>query len=397
MNIIKLFSLNVLICTNLYPFLLSDSDLRKINEESWVIDSYVDEFGDPSDEKFITTSHGFTGKFSNSATSNSILRVKFIIEKDSVKIILDEYDNGVPIKGRAAIRTSDFIDNLLSSVGTAYDIKLKDSLNRIHEFIGYLKPHSNRISLASDDAKKFIKILNETTNPRVRMNDREGSEYSFTIPFDEKQRLKFISMYVKVFGEDLSSKTKSGFVISLIKSTKHPYPFKLVSWNGNSLVIDDLDSLDGDSKPIRNTIEVGKNYKRNTSKKYAGPSLIECSQSDSARLFTIQFFMEQLERDFKTGKLEKIGRGMIRDYALGKTLEISSNKDVSADNFSFTFEITLPGGKRKDFSFTSNDKGKEFLFEKVKLHVSNVDILNRSITITKKEFNGVEEAKSFSF
>lgn len=63
----------------------------------WKIRTFVDEFGENTKEKYITTKVG--GTFSNSATENSSLIVDFIIEnKENIAIQLYEYSSNNPVK-----------------------------------------------------------------------------------------------------------------------------------------------------------------------------------------------------------------------------------------------------------------------------------------------------------
>ena len=60
------------------------NELPKINKDKgeygiWKVSYYVDDFGEPTKEGYVFTS--CTGKFSNSATTNSELGVKFIIDE----------------------------------------------------------------------------------------------------------------------------------------------------------------------------------------------------------------------------------------------------------------------------------------------------------------------------
>jgi hypothetical protein len=66
----------------------------------WSINYFVDDFGQPTKDGYITTENPIYGKFSNTATENSRLRVRFIIaNKKSVAIKLFEYDGNNPVKG----------------------------------------------------------------------------------------------------------------------------------------------------------------------------------------------------------------------------------------------------------------------------------------------------------
>lgn len=55
----------------------------------FVTNHFVDDFGDPTQDLYLA--HAFEGTFSNSATTNSLLKVKIIISKDEFGIELNEY------------------------------------------------------------------------------------------------------------------------------------------------------------------------------------------------------------------------------------------------------------------------------------------------------------------
>ncbi len=55
----------------------------------FVTNHFVDDFGDPTQDLYL--GNAFEGTFSNSATTNSLLRVKIIISKDEFGIELNEY------------------------------------------------------------------------------------------------------------------------------------------------------------------------------------------------------------------------------------------------------------------------------------------------------------------
>jgi len=67
----------------------------------WNIDHYVDDFGAATKEPYISTF--VTGTFSNSATTNSELNVRLLIDKDDIRIQLYEYAGNHPIKGEGLI------------------------------------------------------------------------------------------------------------------------------------------------------------------------------------------------------------------------------------------------------------------------------------------------------
>lgn len=78
------------------------NELPKINKDKgeygiWKVSYYVDDFGEPTKEGYVFTR--CTGKFSNSATTNSELGVEFIIDESNIHIPLYEYNRNHPVKG----------------------------------------------------------------------------------------------------------------------------------------------------------------------------------------------------------------------------------------------------------------------------------------------------------
>ena len=81
---------------------------KKINIDSndfgmWMINYFVDEFGDPTSQGFIKTS--INGKFGNSATTNSKLRVEFLISEGNVSLQLYEYAGNHSVSGKIMTKT----------------------------------------------------------------------------------------------------------------------------------------------------------------------------------------------------------------------------------------------------------------------------------------------------
>lgn len=69
------------------------------NTGMWRVEFYVDEFGEPTDQRYITNKNYITGVFSNTATENSDLNVKFLISNAyDISIKLYEYAGNNPVK-----------------------------------------------------------------------------------------------------------------------------------------------------------------------------------------------------------------------------------------------------------------------------------------------------------
>lgn len=81
-------------CTSIFPnsggskFMATVEDTDTDSGE-WEKNYYVDEFKSPTDNAYISVP--IVGKFSNSATTGSLLTGKFIVEEDLVRIDLLEY------------------------------------------------------------------------------------------------------------------------------------------------------------------------------------------------------------------------------------------------------------------------------------------------------------------
>lgn len=79
-----------------YDSVESETETEKINTANrWIIKNYVDEFDRPTEEQYITNEYYITGTFSNSATTDSELKVMFLIDKDYIRIKLYEYGDNV--------------------------------------------------------------------------------------------------------------------------------------------------------------------------------------------------------------------------------------------------------------------------------------------------------------
>lgn len=95
----------------------------------WEEHEYVDEFGDPTGEWFISTT--VKGTFSNTATNNSSARMQLLTDKESFAIELYEYDN---------ILVTNIFDEIAE-----YTISIKDADGVVHRFTA--KQYKSRIYL----------------------------------------------------------------------------------------------------------------------------------------------------------------------------------------------------------------------------------------------------------
>lgn len=130
----------------------------------WSLGHYIDDFGEPTKEAYISTI--LLGTFSNSATTNSDLSVRILIDRKSIRIQLYEYASNHPIKGEGII-----------------DFKIRDKNDKELEVRAYNSDYGNT-TVDDKDEKKLRKILLSGGKIRfVAESKKYGSPsiYKFTI------------------------------------------------------------------------------------------------------------------------------------------------------------------------------------------------------------------------
>ena len=152
------------------------------NTGMWEIKYFVDEFGDKTNEPYITNRLGIYGTFSNSATENSRLRVDFLISK-----IFDLEKNGFNI----TIQLYEYAGNNPVKDGGAYYLIVEDrdglrqELEASNDSGDRMRFHSYSFRGEETDNKKMQKILLKGGIIRfvIKENTKYSapSEYKFTI------------------------------------------------------------------------------------------------------------------------------------------------------------------------------------------------------------------------
>ena len=127
----------------------------------WQIRYYVDEFNNPTTEGYITTKLYVEGTFSNSATTNSNLKVIWLIDKDDVAIKLLEY-------GRNVVKSS--YDS------TSYAIAMLDADGNKTSMTGTMYKGSDRIYI--DSAYESIVLNTLAKNGAVTFKITEEGKYA---------------------------------------------------------------------------------------------------------------------------------------------------------------------------------------------------------------------------
>ena len=136
---------------------------NKAKETSlYKIKYFVDEFGDPTNEGYISQITPAEGTFSNSATRNSDMLWYFIIAPQETAFIIYEY-------GWSLVSGA-------SSYPTRYEISAKVADGTVYTYKA--NNYSDRISISPNEEAAFIDLL--CANSSVKIVIKEISDYSNT-------------------------------------------------------------------------------------------------------------------------------------------------------------------------------------------------------------------------
>lgn len=138
------------------------------NTGMWSVLYYVDEFGEPTQNGYIRNTSYIGGTFSNTATQNSDLNVRFLISNASdISIQLYEYGGNNPVKAYSSER---------------YRILIQDKDGKRYT-LGATN-YSDRLSFDNEASRQVHSILMKggTIKFRIYESDTPTTEYDFTIP-----------------------------------------------------------------------------------------------------------------------------------------------------------------------------------------------------------------------
>lgn len=137
-----------------------------IGTATWDLSEFVDEFDNPTGEKYLRTIA--TGQFSNSATTDSELIAGLIVTEDYIVIRLLEY-------GSYLVKCSYGHDD--------YDVIMLDANGYKHYLSGTMYAGTSHIGFSSNDRKKILSALKESGDISFYIEDVEYSttNYLFTI------------------------------------------------------------------------------------------------------------------------------------------------------------------------------------------------------------------------
>lgn len=135
----------------------------------WQTGFYVDDFGEPTKKGYISNVPSFLGKFSNSATENADLTVRFLVSGPSdISIQLYEYAGKNPVK---------------KGIEEGYKIKVKQ--DSIPPVILNANNYDDRLYINKQDSKKLNDMLIKGGNFKfsiVEISKYSSSSYFFEIP-----------------------------------------------------------------------------------------------------------------------------------------------------------------------------------------------------------------------
>lgn len=142
--------------------------LENINNTGiWTVQYYVDDFGEPTKEGYIRNTNLISGTFSNTATQNSALNVKFLITNaNDINMMLYEYAGNNPVKAYSS---------------ESYQVLIQDKDgNRLKL---RATNYSDRLNFDKTTSKKVHNILMKGGSIKFKIyeSDTPTTEYDFTI------------------------------------------------------------------------------------------------------------------------------------------------------------------------------------------------------------------------
>lgn len=142
--------------------------LANINNTGiWSVRHYVDEFGEPTKQGYITNTSSIKGTFSNTATQNSALNVDFLITNSSkVSIQLYEYAGNNPVKAYSS---------------ESYRILIQDKDGKRLKLTA--TNYSDRLSFDKTASRQVHNVLMKGGSIKFKIyeTDTPTTEYDFTI------------------------------------------------------------------------------------------------------------------------------------------------------------------------------------------------------------------------
>ena len=201
---------NLLYILLFVPFALFGQETN-LNTGDWELQNFVDEFGDETDSRYLTTKYLLKGTFSNSATTNSELTAKLmVVDSSNISIMLSEYD----------------LSLVKSFSKKKYIVKMKLDDESIITDHGYIYEGGDRIFIgergkalsklhnalkSNQEVKILIKEENSLSSYRIDINNTFGYSYAYDSLVDkrlfrEEEDLWVLRNFVDEFGHSSPNK-----------------------------------------------------------------------------------------------------------------------------------------------------------------------------------------------
>ena len=143
-------------------------------KDSWRYNYYVDyQFGEPTDEWYVTTCELLDGTFENSATDNASLLVEILYDcNDEISIFLHEYAD-----------TDNLVKNSSSQYKKYYKIVIKNENGKTYEARGQINAGGDRIYVIDTYHSSVLKMMKTSQNLRfyIEYEDSPTTQYRFDV------------------------------------------------------------------------------------------------------------------------------------------------------------------------------------------------------------------------
>ena len=166
----------------------TDTTLSEEPGGIWVTKNYVDEFNDPTYRKYISTNTLFSGTFSNTATTDSKLNAKILVDSVQCSIMLYEYGN----------------KQVKSNISDEYKISIKYGYKKTDV---YGTMNTDRIQIYGTDKSEVIQALSsgETVTFYIVKSKSKTTTYMFSV-----ESSNFADEYaITILGIDSTDSTES--------------------------------------------------------------------------------------------------------------------------------------------------------------------------------------------
>lgn len=139
------------------------------NTGIWQVVNFVDDFGEPTDNKYIRNSSLIKGSFSNTATQNSDLNIRFLISnRDDVSIMLYEYAGNNPVK---AIGNTNYRVLLQNKDGERHDLGAVNRSDRLSFSVNHSRIIHNALLKGGEVQFRINEVRTPTTQYHFSINN----------------------------------------------------------------------------------------------------------------------------------------------------------------------------------------------------------------------------------